>query len=46
MPNGDHHLTYPERCQIVTLKASGSSLRAIAHEMSRSHSTISRELAQ
>ena len=44
MPSGDHHLTTPERCQIYALKASGYSLRAIAREMSRSHSTISREL--
>ena len=44
MPSDDHHLTTPERCQIVALKASGYSIRAIAREMSRSHSTISREL--
>ena len=44
MPSGYHHLTTPERCQIYALKASGYSLRAIAREMSRSHSTISREL--
>ena len=44
MPTGYHHLTTPERCQIYALKASGYSLRAIAREMSQSHSTISREL--
>ena len=41
MPSGYHHLTYPERCQIYALKASGYSLRAIAREMRRSHATIS-----
>ena len=44
MPSGDHHLTTPERCQIYALKASGYSLRAIARELGRSHTTISREL--
>ena len=44
MPNGYHHLTYAERCQIHGLKASGYSQRAIAREMNRSPATISREL--
>ena len=44
MPNGYHHLTYAERCQIYGLKASGYSQRAIAREMNRSPATISREL--
>ena len=44
MPNGYHHLTYAERCQIHGLKASGYSQRAIAHAMNRSPATISREL--
>ncbi|MCY4202167.1 MAG: helix-turn-helix domain-containing protein [Aestuariivita sp.] len=43
MPNGYHHLTYAERCQIHGLKASGYSQRAIAHAMNRSPATISRE---
>ncbi len=44
MPNGYHHLTDADRCQIDALKASGYSLRAIAREMNRNPATISREL--
>ncbi len=44
MPNGYHHLTDADRCQIHALKASGYSLRAIAREMNRNPATISREL--
>ena len=44
MPNGYHHLTDADRCQIHALKASGYSLRAIAREMNRNPATISPEL--
>ena len=44
MPSGYHHLTYPERCQIYALRKSGYSIRAIARELNRSHTTIAREL--
>src|SRR4030043_2355256 len=38
------HLTAEERDQISVLKAEGQSLRSIAHELGRHHTTISREL--
>ena len=44
MPSGTHHLTYPERCPIYALRKSGYSIRAIARELNRSHTTIAREL--
>ncbi len=44
MPSGYHHLTYPERCPIYALRKSGYSIRAIARELNRSHTTIAREL--
>ncbi|MCY4302972.1 MAG: helix-turn-helix domain-containing protein [Aestuariivita sp.] len=44
MPSGTHPLTYPERCHIYALKKSGYSIRAIAKELGRSHTTLSREL--
>ena len=44
MPSGYHHLTCEERCQIGVLKARGYSLRAIAREVNRSHTTIAREV--
>ncbi len=44
MPNGYHHLTDADRCQIHAVKANGYSLRAIAREMNRNPATISREL--
>ncbi len=44
MPSGTHPLTYPERCPIYALRKSGYSIRAIAQELGRSHTTLSREL--
>jgi IS30 family transposase len=38
------HLTVEERDQISVLKAEGLSLRSIARELGRNHTTISREL--
>jgi IS30 family transposase len=38
------HLTVEERDQISVLKAEGQSLRSIAHELGRHHTTIAREL--
>ncbi|MCJ7812126.1 helix-turn-helix domain-containing protein, partial [bacterium] len=38
------HLTIDERDQISVLKAEGLSIRGIARELGRHHSTISREL--
>ncbi len=42
--SGTHPLTYPERCPIYALRKSGYSIRAIAWELNRSHTTIAREL--
>ncbi len=39
-------LTQEERCQIFGLKESGFSMRAIAKKLTRSHTTIIRELAR
>jgi transposase, IS30 family len=38
------HLTVEERDKISVLKAEGQSLRRIAHELGRHHTTIAREL--
>ena len=42
MPSGYRHLTRHDRCQIQVLKKSGLSQRAIAVEIGRSQSTVSR----
>ena len=44
MAKGYHHLTPELRCQIVALKDSGKSNHAIAKQLKRAPSTISREL--
>jgi len=44
MPSGTHPLTDPERCPMYALRKSGYSIRAIARELNRSHTTIVREL--
>lgn len=46
MPNGYHHLTHDQRCQIYTLKKSGKTQEEIAQELKVSQSAISRELAR
>ncbi len=46
MPSGCHHLTYGERCQIYALRKSGRSNGAIAAQLGRSPSSISRDPAQ
>ena len=42
MPSGYRHLTRHDRCQIQALRKSGLSQRAIAAEIGRSQSTVSR----
>jgi IS30 family transposase len=44
MPEGYHHLTYEERCQIYALMQSGLSQAAIARQLGVHRSTIKREL--
>ena len=44
MPEGYHHLTYEERCQIYALLQSGLSQAAIARQLGVDRSTIKREL--
>ena len=44
MPKGYHHLTYPQRCQICTLKDRGDSNSEIGKALNIHHSTISLEL--
>lgn len=44
MPQGYHHLTYEERCQIYTLKQRGDSQAQIAVQLGVSRATISREI--
>ncbi len=44
MPDGCHHLTRDQRCQIHALNRSGLSGRGIAQELGRDHPTICREL--
>ena len=39
-----HHLTQEERYQIYAFRKAGFTIRAIAYELGRSPSTISREL--
>ena len=46
MPSGYRHLTYGERCQIHALKKSGLSMSAIAAQLGRSRSTLSREIGR
>ena len=46
MPNGYHHLTYEQRCQISALLQTGASYEEIAAQTGRSKSTISREIAR
>ena len=44
MPKGYHHLTQPERCQIYALRKSGLSQGAVARQLGRCRSVISREI--
>jgi len=44
MPNHYHHLSTTDRVTLMFLKRQGFSLRAIARELKRSPSTLSREL--
>ena len=44
MPEGYRHLTYAERCQIHALMKSGHSNGAIARQLGRSPSSVSREI--
>jgi len=44
MPEGYHHLTSEERCQIYALMESGLSQAAIARQLGVHRSTIKREL--
>ena len=44
MPEGYHHLTYEERCQIYALMQSGLSQAAIARQLGVHRSTSKREL--
>ena len=44
MPEGYHHLTYEERCQIYALVQNGLSQAAIARQLGVDRSTIKREL--
>ena len=46
MPKGYHHVTREIRSQIYALKATGSSLRAIAKIVERDASTLSREITR
>ena len=46
MPSGYRHLTRHDRCQIQALRKSGLSQRAIAAEIGRSQSTVSREISR
>ncbi|MFZ4099386.1 MAG: helix-turn-helix domain-containing protein [Chlamydiia bacterium] len=46
MPNGYHHLTYEQRCQINALLQTGASYEEIAAQTGRNKSTISREIAR
>lgn len=46
MPKGYHHVTREIRSQIYALKATGSSLRAIAKIVERDVSTLSREISR
>src|SRR5664279_2876611 len=44
MPEGYHHLTYEERCEIYALSRSGVSQAAVARQLGVDRSTIKREL--
>lgn len=44
MPNGHHHLTRDQRCQISTLISMHSSQKFISEKLGVHRSTISREL--
>ena len=44
MPEGQRHLTYPERCQIHALRESGLSNGAIARQLGRDRTTVWREV--
>jgi hypothetical protein len=44
LPLSGRYLSFSEREQIALLRAKGSGVRAIAHELARAPSTISREL--
>ena len=44
MPQGYHHVTQEERCQIYALKSIGISLRGISRQIGRSISTVSSEI--
>ncbi len=44
MPEGQRHLTHPERCQIHALMESGLSGGAIARQLGRSPSSVPREI--
>jgi IS30 family transposase len=46
MPQGYHHLTYDQRCQIYTLKRRGDSVAIIAKELGVNASSIYRELGR
>jgi len=46
MPEGYHHLTYEQRCQIYALRQSGQSKAAIARQLGFNRSTVTRELAR
>jgi IS30 family transposase len=44
MPQGYHHLTYEQRCQIYALKQSGLSQSAMARQLGVDRRSIGREL--
>ena len=44
MPQGYHHLTYDQRCQIYVLKKSGKCQTEIAMLVETTQSTINKEL--
>ena len=43
MPQGYHHLTYDQRCQIYALKKSGRNQTEIAQQVGTTQSAVSRE---
>ena len=45
MPEGQRHLTYPERCQIHALMKSGLSAAAVARQLGRGPSSVPRGAA-